>query len=490
VRVSEDLVAVRLTKLERLRARGIEPYPYKFERSHTTTAVRERFADLPPNTRTGEEVRLAGRIFSLRRMGKLTFADLRDGSGRIQLFVSKNVLGEEYDLFLELDLGDIVGIWGEVITTKTGELSVEVQGFELLAKALRPLPEKWHGLRDPEKRYRFRELDLLTNEKSHKVLLDRALIVSTMRRHLERKGFIEVETPILQPIPGGAAARPFITHHNALDRDLYLRIAPELYLKRLLVAGYEKVFEIGKNFRNEGISTQHNPEFTAMEAYQAYGDYYDAMELAEDLICECVEAVHGALELQYQGRRVDFSRPWRRVTLYELLSGEFGIDPEAPLEALLSELERKGVECPEHLRAGPKGKLLEHLLELVEGRLVDPTFVMDYPLDISPLAKRKRGNPELVERFELFIAGFEVANAFSELNDPEEQRERFLMQERLRAAGDEEAHRVDEAFLRALEHGMPPAAGIGIGVDRLVMILTDSPSIREVIAFPLVGERR
>ncbi len=489
--MSEDLVAIRANKLERLRARGIDPYPYKFQRTHTAAEIRIQWRELPANSRSGDVVWVAGRIFSLRHMGKLTFADLRDGTGRIQLFVSRGVLGQEgYELFSDLDLGDIIGTWGEVITTKTGELSVEVQGFELLAKALRPLPEKWHGLRDPEKRYRFRELDLLTNEKAHRVLLDRAKIVSTMRRHLERKGFIEVETPILQPLPGGAAARPFITHHNALDRDLYLRIAPELYLKRLLVAGYEKVFEIGKNFRNEGISTQHNPEFTAMEAYEAYGDYHDAMELAEDLICECVEAVHGDITVTYQGKKVDFSRPWRRITLYELLSEEFNIDPEAPLEELFRELDRKGIPCPEPLRSGPKGKVLEHLLELAEERLVDPTFVMDYPLDISPLAKRKRGNPELVERFELFIAGFEVANAFSELNDPEEQRERFLLQERLRAAGDEEAHRVDEAFLRALEHGMPPAAGIGIGVDRLVMILTDSPSIREVIAFPLVGERR
>ncbi len=487
----EELVAVRLEKLQRLRARGIDPYPHRFDRTHTAADVRARWGDLPPSSRSGEHVRLAGRLFTVRRMGRIAFADLRDGTGRIQLFVARDVIGPEgYELFLELDLGDILGVWGEVVTTRTGELSVEVAGFELLAKALRPLPEKWHGLRDPEKRYRFRELDLLTNEKAHRVLLDRATIVSTMRRHLERKGFIEVETPILQPIPGGAAARPFVTHHNALDRDLYLRIAPELYLKRLLVAGYEKVFELGKNFRNEGISTQHNPEFTALEAYEAYADYYDAMELAEDLICDCVLAVHGTLKVTHQGKGVDFSRPWQRITLYELISREFGLDPEAPLDRLLAEMERKGVPYPEPLKAGPKGKVLEHLLELAEERLVNPTFVMDYPLDISPLAKRKRGAPELVERFELFIAGFEVANAFSELNDPEEQRERFLMQERLRAAGDEEAHRIDEAFLRALEQGMPPAAGIGFGVDRLVMILTDSPSIREVIAFPLVGERR
>jgi len=376
-----------------------------------------------------------------------------------------------------------------VITTRTGELSLEVQGFEFLAKALRPLPEKWHGLRDPEKRYRYRELDLLTNEKAHKILLDRAVIVRTLRRELEGRGFVEVETPILQPIPGGAAARPFVTHHNALDRDLYLRIAPELYLKRLLVAGYEKVFELGKNFRNEGISTQHNPEFTALEAYEAYADYHDAMELAQDLITACVEAIHGKPVITYQGEEVDFSTPWRRITLYQFVSDTFGIDPEAPLEELLAQMDRKGIPYPEPLRQGPKGKVLEHLLELGEETLWNPTFVLDYPLDISPLAKRKRGNPELVERFELFIAGKEVANAFSELNDPEEQRERFLMQERMRASGDEEAHRLDEGFLRALEHGMPPAAGIGFGVDRLVMVLTDAPSIREVIAFPLVGER-
>ncbi len=489
--MAEELVKVRQEKLQRLRERGIDPYPYRFERTHLAAEIKGRFGKLPPASRSGEEARVAGRIFSIRRMGRITFADLRDASGRIQLFLSRPVLGDEaYELFRELDLGDIIGAWGEVITTKTGELSLEVRGFEILAKALRPLPEKWHGLRDPEKRYRYRELDLLTNEKAHRVILDRSRIIRTMRGFLEERGFIEVETPILQPIPGGAAARPFVTHHNALDRDLYLRIAPELYLKRLLVAGYEKVYELGKNFRNEGISTQHNPEFTALEAYEAYADYHDAMELAEEMLCRCVEDLHGKLRIEYQGKEVDLSRPWRKVTLYELISDEFGLDPEAPLPELLSEMGRRGIEYPEHLARGPKGKVLEHLLELLEERLIGPTFVMDYPLDISPLAKRKRGNPELVERFELFIAGFEVANAFSELNDPEEQRERFLMQERLRAAGDEEAHRIDETFLRALEHGMPPAAGIGFGVDRIVMILTDSPSIREVIAFPLVGERR
>ena len=488
-----DLIAARREKLARLRALGIDPYPYRFERTHTIAQVRAAFPDLPPEARTGAEVRVAGRIMALRRMGRIAFAVLQDPSGRLQLFFSEKVLGEEhYRLFKEgLDIGDIVGAWGEVITTRTGELSVEVQGFELLAKALRPLPEKWHGLRDVEKRYRQRALDLIVNEKPRRVLEQRALIIKTMRAYLDEQGFIEVETPILQPIPGGASARPFVTHHNVLDRDLYLRIAPELYLKRLLVGGLERVYEIGKNFRNEGISTMHNPEFTSLEAYQAYADYTDAMELAEGMIEKCVLALAGVPQLGYQGREIDFARPWRRVALLELVAEATGVDVEAPLPELIPKLEAKGIQVPEHLRGGPKGKVIEHLLETVaQGALWHPTFVVDFPLDISPLAKRKRGRPDLTERFELYIGGMEIANAFSELNAPDEQRERFLAQERLRAAGDAEAQRVDEDFLRDLEQGMPPAAGIGIGIDRLVMVLTDSPSIREVIAFPLVGERR
>ncbi|MCD5408865.1 lysine--tRNA ligase [Candidatus Bipolaricaulota bacterium] len=488
-----DLIAARREKLARLRALGIDPYPYRFERTHTIAQVRAAFPDLPPEARTGAEVRVAGRIMALRRMGRIAFAVLQDPSGRLQLFFSEKVLGEEhYRLFKEgLDIGDIVGAWGEVITTRTGELSVEVQGFELLAKALRPLPEKWHGLRDVEKRYRQRALDLIVNEKPRRVLEQRALIIKTMRAYLDEQGFIEVETPILQPIPGGASARPFVTHHNVLDRDLYLRIAPELYLKRLLVGGLERVYEIGKNFRNEGISTMHNPEFTSLEAYQAYADYTDAMELAEGMIEKCVLALAGVPQLGYQGREIDFARPWRRVALLELVAEATGVDVEAPLPELIPKLEAKGILVPEHLRGGPKGKVIEHLLETVaQGALWHPTFVVDFPLDISPLAKRKRGRPDLTERFELYIGGMEIANAFSELNAPDEQRERFLAQERLRAAGDAEAQRIDEDFLRDLEQGMPPAAGIGIGIDRLVMVLTDSPSIREVIAFPLVGERR
>ncbi len=488
-----DLIAARREKLARLRALGIDPYPYRFERTHTAAQVRAAFPKLPPESRTGTEVRVAGRIMALRRMGRIAFAVLQDRTGRLQLFLSEKALGKEpYRLVHETwDIGDIVGAWGEVITTRTGELSVEVQGYQLLAKSLRPLPEKWHGLQDVEKRYRRRALDLIVNEKSRRVLQQRALILRTMRAYLDERGFLEVETPILQPIPGGATARPFVTHHNALDRDLYLRIAPELYLKRLLVGGLERVYEIGKNFRNEGISTMHNPEFTSLEAYQAYADYTDAMELAEGMIGKCVLALAGTTTLQYQGREIDFSRPWRRVPLLELVAETSGVDVEAPLGELLKELERKGIEVPAHLEAGPKGKVIEHLLEAIAQPLLwNPTFVLDYPVDISPLAKRKRGRPELTERFELYIGGMEVANAFSELNDPEDQRQRFLAQERLREAGDDEAQRIDEEFLRDLEQGMPPAAGIGFGIDRLVMVLTDSPSIREVIAFPLVGERR
>lgn len=485
----QELIAARKEKLARLRARGINPYPYSFSRTHTAAELRQAFGHLNPATHTGQGVAVAGRIMALRRMGRATFADLHDRSGKIQIFLTPQTLGPEaYEFWVEhLDLGDLVGVRGEVFTTKTGELSVAAQELVLLAKALRPLPEKWHGLRDVETRYRERALDFLANPQSREILIKRALILRTIRNYLDERGFIEVETPILQPIPGGASARPFVTHHNELDRDLYLRIAPELYLKRLLVGGLEKVYEIGRNFRNEGISSEHNPEFTALEAYEAYTDYQGMMELAEGLIEACVLAVAGAPHLEYQGRMINFSRPWRRVPLLELVAEASGCDVEKPLPELLVELDRKGIPVPEHLRRGPKGKVIEHLLETcAEKDLWDPTFVLDYPLDISPLAKRKRDRPDLTERFELYIAGREVANAFSELNDPEEQRERFLAQERLRAQGDEEAQRIDEDFLRDLELGMPPAGGIGIGIDRLTMILTNSPSIREVLAFPLL----
>lgn len=481
-----DLLSSRRQKLARLRAQGVVPYPYSYARSHTAEEVRAAFGSLGPNQRTGAQVHLAGRLTALRRMGKATFAHLLDRSGRIQVYATTNGLGPEaYERFGDLDLGDIVGVAGEPFTTKTGELTVDVREFTLLAKSLRPLPEKWHGLKDVETRYRQRALDFISNDAARRAIAVRATILRTCRLFLDSQGFIEVETPILQSIPGGATARPFVTHHHALDRDLYLRVAPELYLKRLLVGGLEKVYEIGRNFRNEGISSMHNPEFTALEAYEAYGDYTRAMELAEGLVEACVLAVAGTTRLTYQGRDVDFARPWRRASLLELVAEGSGCNVEKPLPELVAEIDRHGIPLPPPLRKGPKGKVIEHLLETrVQENLWDPTFVLDFPVDISPLAKRKRGRDDLVERFELYVTGREVANAFSELNDPDDQRERFALQEALRAAGDDEAQPLDEDFLRDLELGMPPAAGIGFGLDRLVMVLADAPSIREVLAFP------
>lgn len=481
-----ELIASRREKLARLRDQGIPPYPYRYARTHTAATVRAACGGLAPHARSETEVCLAGRITALRRMGKAAFADLQDRSGRIQLYASQDGLGTQtYALFTTLDLGDIVGVAGEPFTTKTGELTVDVRELTLLAKSLRPLPEKWHGLKDVETRYRQRALDFISNESARRAIEVRAAVLRACRSYLDGQGFLEVETPILQPLPGGATARPFVTHHNVLDRDLYLRVAPELYLKRLLVGGLEKVYEIGRNFRNEGISSMHNPEFTALEAYEAYEDYERAMELAEDLVEACAQAVTGGLTLTYQGRPVDLSRPWRRVPLLEIVAQGSGCDVEKPLPELVAEIDRRGIPLPAPLRKGPKGKVIEHLLEArVQDSLWNPTFVLDFPLDISPLAKRKRGRDDLVERFELYITGREIANAFSELNDPDEQRERFALQEALRAAGDEEAQPLDEEFLRDLELGMPPAAGIGVGLDRLVMIFADAPSIREVLAFP------
>jgi len=481
-----DLLASRREKLLRLRAQGVSPYPYSYVRTHTAAEVRAAFGSLGPHQRTGTRVSLAGRLVALRRMGKAAFGNVLDRSGRIQIYASADGLGPEiYERFVDLDLGDIVGIAGEPFTTKTGELTVDVREFTLLAKSLRPLPEKWHGLKDVETRYRQRALDFISNDRARWAIEVRAVTLRACRAYLDGQGFLEVETPILQPIYGGATARPFATHHNVLDRDLYLRVAPELYLKRLLVGGLEKVYEIGRNFRNEGISSMHNPEFTSLEAYEAYGDYERAMELAEGIVEACALAVAGTTRLTYQGREVSFARPWRRASLLELVANGSGCDVEKPLPDLVAEIERRDLPLPSPLRKGPKGKVIEHLLETcVQDTLWDPTFVLDFPLDISPLAKRKRGRDDLVERFELYMTGREIANAFSELNDPDDQRERFAMQEALRAEGDTEAQPLDEDFLRDLELGMPPAAGIGFGLDRLIMVLADMPSIREVLAFP------
>ncbi len=481
-----DLLAARREKLLRLRDQGVNPYPYSYARTHTVAEVRAAFGSLGPHQRTGTRVRLAGRLVALRRMGRAAFGNVLDRSGRIQIYASTDVLGSElYERFVDLDLGDIVGVAGEPFTTKTGELTVDVGEFTLLAKSLRPLPEKWHGLKDVETRYRQRALDFIANDAARRAVEVRALVLRSCRSYLDAQGFLEVETPILQPIYGGASARPFVTHHNVLGRDLYLRVAPELYLKRLLVGGLEKVYEIGRNFRNEGISSMHNPEFTALEAYEAFGDYERAMELAEGIVEACALAVAGTTRLTYQERELDVTPPWRRASLLDLVAEGSGCDVEKPLPELVAEIEHRGLPLPPPLRNGPKGKVIEHLLETcVQDSLWNPTFVLDFPLDISPLAKRKRGRDDLVERFELYVTGREVANAFSELNDPDDQRERFAMQEALRAGGDSEAQPLDEDFLRDLELGMPPAAGIGFGLDRLIMVFADMPSIREVLAFP------
>ncbi len=474
----------RLRKLKLLRERGIEPYPASFRTTEEIATVVERFAGLAPSERTEHRVRLAGRITALRRMGRATFLDLWGGEAKIQGYANQDGLAERYELLELLDIGDFLGVEGPIFKTKRGELSIELERFTLLAKALRPPPEKWHGLRDIELRYRQRYLDLLANPEVRARFALRSRIISAMRSFLDGRSFLEVETPILQPIYGGAAARPFETYHHALGQKMFLRISDELYLKRLIIGGYPKVYEIGKDFRNEGLSTQHNPEFTQMECYQAFADYNDMMELAEQLISFVAQQALGRTKISYQGREIDLSPPWRRVTLREAILERTGLDiaKQTSKAALEEEAARLG------LRLTPQptwGKLVDELLsEYVEPELIQPTFILDYPVEISPLAKRKADSPGLVERFELFIGGLELGNAFSELNDPLDQAERFRQQEEFRRLGDEEAQVLDEDFITSLEHGMPPTGGLGIGVDRLVMLLTDTSSIRDVILFP------
>jgi lysyl-tRNA synthetase class 2 len=487
--VSEALRAQRLKLLSKLRALGIDPFPARCERTHLISHLHELFSELAAGEETGTQVKLAGRITARRVMGGASFYDLRDGSGRIQLYAARDQLGKDYKLFTDLEIGDFLGVAGVVFRTKKGELSVRVEEYQILAKALRPLPEKWHGLRDIETRYRQRYLDLLSNEESRRVFETRTKIISAMRRFLDKRGFLEVETPILQPLYGGAFAQPFTTYHNELEQILYLRISDELYLKRLIIAGFERVYEIGKDFRNEGISSQHNPEFTMMECYQAYADYNDMMTLTEEMIFSIAEELDKT-KLVYQGHEIDLTPPWRRVTLREALIEHTGIDIEecGDLESLKGAIAEKGLRVDEK---PTWGKLVDELIsEYVEPSLIEPTFLIDYPREISPLAKAKPDAPHLVERFEPFIGGLELGNAFSELNDPVEQRERFEEMERMRRAGDEEAQRLDEDFLIALEYGMPPTGGLGIGVDRLVMLFTDSASIRDVILFPALRPKK
>ncbi len=477
-------------KLEKFRSMGINPYPNRYRITHrigeVVSALRDEYD--PEKLSSFGEVSLAGRLMSLRIHGKISFAHIKDQTGKIQIYVARDDVGADFyrEVFKKLDVGDIIGVKGIPFRTRTKELTIHCKEVRLLSKVLRPLPEKWHGLKDIETRYRQRYLDLIMNEESRRKFEIRSETVRMIRDYLTSLGFLEVETPIMQPIPGGAAAKPFVTHHNALDIDLYLRIAPELYLKRLVVGGFDRVFELGRCFRNEGISSQHNPEFTMVEFYMAYADYKDLMELTEDMISKIVNKIHGKTKIVYQGKEIDFTPPWKRITFHEALVEIGGIPEKALEDEELARSIARDLEIEEE-KIKSFGKLLGELFEkTVEEKLIQPTFVYDYPKDISPLAKSKEDNPDIVERFELIIAGREIANAYTELNDPIDQKERFLQQLKERELGDEEAHRMDEDYIVALEYGLPPTAGEGIGIDRLVMILTDAPSIRDVILFPVL----
>jgi lysyl-tRNA synthetase class 2 len=478
-----DVLRDRREKLERLRDAGIEPFPHEFGEREEIAEVRAAHEGLEAGMETDSRHRVAGRIVARRGHGKAAFLDIRDGSGRIQLHAREDLLGPEaFELLVDLDLGDIVGVEGTALATRRGgELSLAIDHWRLLAKSLRPPPEKFHGLEDVETRYRQRELDLLANEESRQIFATRARTVAEARRWLDDRGYVEVETPVLQPLYGGALARPFVTHHNALDRDFYLRIATELYLKRLLVGGIDRVYELGKDFRNEGVSHKHNPEFTMLEWYEAYADYVKTAHDLELLVAEVAERVLGTTKIEREGRTIDLAPPWRRVTLREAIRERTGIDlAEHPTrEALAAAM---GTE-PDPAEGW--GKLVDGLLSrAVEPELVEPTFVLDYPVELSPFAKAHRAEPGLVERWEAFVGGIEIANSFSELNDPDEQRRRFEQQAGERQRGDEEAQPHDDAFLAALEHGMPPTGGVGLGIDRLVMMLTGAQTLREVVLFP------
>ncbi len=493
-----ELRETRLEKAKALEALGQGPYALRFQPSHSTAVLQESHADLANGTEKAVEVSVAGRVMARRVMGKLAFYTLADETGTIQLYLDKAVLNvgaseqSETGGFNQItnlvDSGDWIGVTGTLRRTDRGELSIKVHSWQMLTKSLQPLPDKWHGLSDVEKRYRQRYLDLIASPNSRETFRRRAKMVSAIRRWLDEKGFLEIETPVLQAEAGGADARPFVTHHNTLDLPLYLRIATELHLKRLVVGGFERVYELGRIFRNEGISTRHNPEFTSVEIYQAFADYVDMMDLTEKLIASVCKQICGATKINYQDNLLDLTPPWRRCSMHELVEQEtgldflkFGDDRHAASAAMVG----IGLDAP--AKADSVGRLLNEAFEqAVEPTLIQPTFVIDYPIEISPLARKHRSKPGLVERFELFIAGRETANAFSELVDPIDQRNRLNAQQERRLAGDLEAQGVDEDFLQALEVGMPPTGGLGIGIDRLAMLLTDSPSIRDVIAFPLL----
>ena len=459
------------------------PIPYRYEPDTTAAELAERFPALEPGTETGTTVTVAGRLMLRRVQGKLAFGTLQDSSGRVQLFAPAATT-PDFDAFTGLSLGDWLGVRGEVMTTRRGELSVRVDEWVMLAEARRQFPDKWHGITDPDTRFRQRYVDLWVTDEARRAFKLRSRIVSLVRRYLEDRDFLEVETPMFHPIPGGAAAKPFTTHHNALDMDLYLRIAPELYLKRLVVGGFERVFEINRNFRNEGLDATHNPEFTMLELYQAYGDYNDAMELVEGLVAHVATELLGTTAITYGGRPLDLAPPWRRATMVELVEEHAGVHVDARMD--VAELRRIADDhgVPHQPSWGPGKLVLEIYEKTTEPHLWDPIFVLDYPQEVSPLARPHREVPGLVERFEGFVVGRELCNAFSELTDAVDQRARFEEQARQKAAGDDEAMVVDEDYLRALDYGLPPTAGIGLGIDRLVMLLADVPTIRDVILFP------
>lgn len=483
----------RLAKLAGLRDKGAEAYPNDFKPGSTCKECVSGFGGMDKEALAGlnKTVVLAGRVMALRDFGKASFAHIQDRTGRLQVYFKKEILGQDgWDTFKGLDMGDIAGVEGVLFKTKTNELTVEAKAVRLLAKGLSPLPEKWHGLKDTEARYRQRYLDIMINEEARGVFLKRIEIIRLIREFLVLRDFLEVETPMMQLIPGGAAARPFVTHHNAFGCDLYLRIAPELYLKRLVVGGFERVFEINRNFRNEGVSTRHNPEFTMLEFYQSYATFEDLMNLTEEMISSIAQKIHGTMKIPYEGGTIDLTPPWTRISVKQAVIkyGNVGEDVFTDRDKAFSVLKKLNPEAPSYLS---HGKIISEIFEKVaEPKFFNPTFVTHYPTDVSPLSRKNALDPGVTDRFELLIAGREIANAFSEINDPIDQRERFEQQVKEREAGDEEAQPMDEDFLRALEYGMPPTAGEGIGIDRLVMLLTDSPSIRDVILFPLLREEK
>ncbi|HEY1340320.1 MAG TPA: lysine--tRNA ligase [Bryobacteraceae bacterium] len=501
--LEDELLKQRLSRTREIEALGYRPYGRRFDFTHTIPEILAGYGAKTAEELTPEvRVRIAGRVMAVRRMGKAGFAHLQQNGERLQIYVKKDAVGErDYQLYQILDLGDVVGVEGCLFRTRTGELSVHAEKLEFLSKTLLSMPEKWHGLEDVETRYRQRYLDLIANPDVRKVFVTRARIIASLRRQLEARGFIEVETPMMQPIYGGAAARPFVTHHNTLDIDLYLRIAPELYLKRLVVGGLDRVYEINRNFRNEGLSTQHNPEFTMLEFYQAYADYHDLMQLTEDMLAQVARDVNGTTKASFNGREFDFA-DWQRLSMREAII-KYWPEAAAPkpeiadfaahssVEGLVKRLNAHHTPHMPYDPKDPVGKTIAAMFEAVaEHHLIQPTILYDFPVAISPLSKNKRDEPDWVERFEVFVGGLEIGNAFSELNDPEEQRRRFEQQLKEKERGDEEAHAMDEDYIRALSYGLPPTGGEGIGIDRLTMLLTDSRSIRDVILFPLLRKQQ